>query len=354
MTDPQTEALELLGQIVNELTLPIKNLKSILRKCQHVCELMGWVSTRNWFHQELTGLYAGRPLPDYRKINGILVWEPAEENDIIDWTSSGMVYGCEPEDVVTESVTLDYYGGIDWLLAAGVSGYTEKTQETKMGTIRPRGRKIQLKREKRFLPGAFLNAIAYIENRTFDFASKTYVQIRYGDAMGKTWDIVRSAVVKKMGEIGFSKSLDAITEGLTSDNPEALRNMVFGCRNIVKDLADLLWQDTRDYYDYLPGTNKKEKLKVTSDKTKNRIKAYLHQKGFSGTRGEYYASEMDRLGISFDSLIARQATAHSRIEATEARLIALSTFLLVGELVMNTDMIPVTEYVGQPAPGIQK
>ncbi len=344
MEVPQTEALELLEQVIAELTSPTRNLKSILRKCQHVCELLGWGPSRDWFHQELNGLYAGRPLPGYRRFQGTLVWEPAEGHDTINWTTSGMVYGHEPEDVATEPITFDYYGGIDWLLGASTSGYTEKTDQVKTGTIRSRERKIQLRREKRFLSGVFLNAISQIENQTFDFASKAYKQIRYGDAMEKTWDSIRLEVVKRLGELGLSKNLEAITDGLNSDNPEALRNMVFGCRSLVKDVVDFLWQDPKNTYDYLPGNSKKEKLQVTPDKTKNRIRAYLHQKGISSTRGEYYVNEMDRLGISFDSLIARQSTAHDKVEPLEARLISLSTFLLIGELLINTNMVPITEY----------
>jgi hypothetical protein len=50
---PQEEATSLLSQVVAELTATSHDLKTVLRKCQHICELLGWQEQLNWFRQEL-------------------------------------------------------------------------------------------------------------------------------------------------------------------------------------------------------------------------------------------------------------------------------------------------------------
>jgi hypothetical protein len=88
-------------------------------------------------------------------------------------------------------------------------------------------------------------------------------------------------------------------------------------------------------------------LDVTQGHTKNRIAAYLHQKGLSGTEGKYLRSEVERLVASIDSIISFQSAAHDPIDLQNARSIAISTYLLVGEIVTRTDLIPIKEY-GNP------
>lgn len=94
----------------------------------------------------------------------------------------------------------------------------------------------------------------------------------------------------------------------------------------------------------MPGKGDDKKLSVTKKEFSNRISAYLHQKGFSKSSGKFLREECDRLTISIKSLIELQNRAHSKIGKEEAESIALATYLLIGEILIKTDLLPVERY----------
>jgi len=121
---------------------------------------------------------------------------------------------------------------------------------------------------------------------TFDFASRSYTVLRYGNVLTDIWHDYRVAVDAALARMQLHKHLDAIQEGVRSDNPELQHAPGFACRNLLTDLAAYLWRDPRTTYDLLPGGQAKgEKLVVTADKFANRLRAYLHQKGLHTTAG---------------------------------------------------------------------
>ena len=89
-------------------------------------------------------------------------------------------------------------------------------------------------------------------------------------------------------------------------------------------------------------------MDVTPNKYANRLAAYLHQKGITGTRGRYVRDEVERIAASIRSLVSFQAEAHDPIELVDARSAALGTYFLLGELALKTDLEPITKY-GKPA-----
>src|SRR5688500_8168182 len=109
-TTPQEEATWLLSQVVSELTSPSHDLKSVLRKCQHICELLGWQSKLDWFRQELNGYLLNSPLPFYRKINGTRKWNITESgHDFAAWTAENIISGIDPAVYEEEVDTLDVW-----------------------------------------------------------------------------------------------------------------------------------------------------------------------------------------------------------------------------------------------------
>jgi hypothetical protein len=346
---PQEEAIQLIGQVLDDLISPNRDLKSILRRCQHACELLSWDAPQSWFNQELNGYHDHEDLPSYRKIQGRLVWKPTgSASEKLNWQISATIHGLEPKDAAEEDATLKIVAGIDWLLGEAQRGYTEITDQTRDGWLRSKHRKLPLQRERVFPAAAFGTVVAEIERGAFDFASKAYVQLRYGNVLTDIWADYRKQVDGSLHQLGFSDYLDAIHSGLQSDNPESWRSAVLECRNLLKDVANFLWQDPRPTYDLLDGKGADGKLQVTQDKFVNQLNAYLHQKGLSGTRGRFLRDEAERLGASIRSLAAFQAEAHDPMRREDARSCALATYFILGELVIKTDMEPIETH-GEPS-----
>jgi hypothetical protein len=59
--------------------------------------------------------------------------------------------------------------------------------------------------------------------------------------------------------------------------------------------------------------------------------------------------EIERLATSIRGLIALEGEAHAPIGREEGRTVALSTYFILGELALRTDLLPIEVY-GPPAP----
>jgi hypothetical protein len=183
-----------------------------------------------------------------------------------------------------------------------------------------------------------------IEHFTFEFASKRYAQLAYGEALADIWQGYRRVVDEAIAKLNFGDHLSAIQSGIQSTNPQDHRNAVFGCRNLLEDFAEYLWRDPRETYTPLQGDGEGGKLKVTRDKSANRLSAYLHQKGIAGKQGKYHRDEFERLAVSLRSLIGVQSQAHADISLQDAQSIAIATYIAIGTVANLTDLEPIEQY----------
>lgn len=346
MATAQDEAIQIFSEVIRDLTTADHDLTLILRRCQHACQLLDWQSQRDWFQRESSGYPTGIEVPWHRKVRGRLVWEPKGsiseqfrrivEKDTynLDWT-----------DAEEQETTLEVIAGIDWLVAVCKTGYREVTSNTR-DEWSPRNRRtFQLQLVRQFDAAAFAQSVAQIEQVTFNFASQSYASLRYGSALADIFSSYQKRVDAKLHGLGFENHFDAIRLGLQSDNPESWRQSVFECRSLLADVADYLWQDPRPAYEHLPGHSKTKKLEVTPDKPVNRLAAYLHQKAPRDKRGKFVRDELERLTTSIRSLHSLQSEAHGAVAFEETTSVALATYFILGEFVINTDFQPVTQYV---------
>jgi hypothetical protein len=344
-TSPQEEAIVILGEVIAGLTSTSRDLKSILRKCQHVCELLGWNQQKQWIHQELNGYYKGSTLPHYRMISGIRKWDVgASGHDSITWISESIAYGIDPQIYEEEPDTLEAWAGIDWFISASSVGYRDVLKETKVVVTPSKRDQITLHRVRVFGAPAISWALSQIEKTIYDFASSTYVQLKYSNVIKHIWEDYQIQIDKKISQLGLTQHFSAIEINLQSTNPEGWRAAAFACRNLLNDLANYLWRDPRDRYEYLPGKTDDGKLDVTHGKFGNRLSAYIHQKGISGKQGKYLREEASRLSTSIQALIAIQSEAHDPMSLSNARSVAIATYIIIGEIVTRTDLIPIENY----------
>jgi hypothetical protein len=216
---PQDEALQILGQVISEITTPNHDLVSIFRHCQFACELLGWDIQKSWFQQELIGYFPDTPTPPNRIISGQLIWQvQGSPYDQIKRKNEEFVYGINTEDAEKEDVSFEARAGIDVILYCAQYGYKEVTQETKAGWSRSQKVRIPLQRVKEFSPISFLNIIKEVERRAFDFATKAYVQLKYSNALSDIWSEYRGMVDGFLQRLNFGNHLDNIQTGLLSDN----------------------------------------------------------------------------------------------------------------------------------------
>ena len=342
MNDPRVEAQTLFSEVIDNLMSSTIDITVSVRKCLLACELLHWNTHADWLRRELEGYPAEVARPHYRIVRGIQSWQhtggPVEGAF---WLSSAEAHSPDLADDVT---SLDVFGSLDWVLSAARSGYTENTDEEKVVRFRDDIKTMKLYRQKYFPPVVFSSLIAALENKVFNFASSSYIQLKYGDLQSSIWKDYSMKAEHALLSMNLSQHLDGIKWGIESGNPEMLRTAVLGCRNLLHDVATYLWRDPRPIYTQLPGNGENGKMQVTEDKYKNRLSAYLHQKSITGKQRLYIDNTLDHLAACISALISYQSEGHGSIDPDEARSITLGTYMIIAELAIWTDLEPVLEY----------
>lgn len=330
----EQEAVVILKEVLAHLSSGGCDVKLVLRKCIHTSNLLAWKRATEWFQCELYGYRADQEVPWYRKsVPATRLWRPNAIQDVITRAVEGMR---TPDDETIE------YHDVRW-------GIDPITSHSEKGVFVPSGkhesRWSRLNRSDiagqegiEFSKETMHRTVAAVENEIFRWASNAYVALRFGDTAGDIWRRFRAGVDEAITQLGFSGHLNEISKGLASEEPQAWRQAMWSCRDLLRDLAAYLWQDPRDNYDGL-GNEQGKPWDVTPEKYINRLGAYLHQKGVTGTTGGYLRAELGRLHALNDL----DSKAHETVAREDAELAALATYTVLGELVRRTDMEPVLD-----------
>lgn len=349
MSNPQSESIDILKNVLNDFFIGSVEIKSVLRRCTHVCQILGWHEQLSWFQNELNGYPSGAELPWYRKsIKGHTKWHVT--GGIYTVLDSVVEDGYSAKKEPLKYTEIDVWDGIDWILSAAQSGYVESTGRRSTKYISFREKNVETEEMNVYDKQVFQTILTNIGNLAFNFASNSYAILQYGDALQDVWQAYRAKVEEQLIATGFTKHLDTIRNGLNSQNPQDWRAAMWSCRDILHDLAAYLWCDQRETYEYLPGQGEGGKLRVTESDYVNRLGAYLHQKSVVGKMGAYLRAEMERLYHSISTLNELDSRAHSEVTLTDIRTVAIGTYTILGEIATRTDMKPVTEYCNPQSP----
>ena len=63
VSEPQDEAISILKGVLDNLFSGGVDLKNVLRRCAHVCQILSWGEQLSWFQNELHGYPNGAELP---------------------------------------------------------------------------------------------------------------------------------------------------------------------------------------------------------------------------------------------------------------------------------------------------
>jgi len=339
------QAARLLNEIVREIVSATPDLTGVLRRGYHACVLAGWPEAQAWFQRELEGYPKGFELPWYRKgIRGKTVWAAASIYDMPAHLADRSVYG---EHETPEAAEMDCWHGMASVLDWAKSGLNVPIGERRtLGSGRD-----TYHEEKRsvYQAGEFLLIADRVQNEAFKLASGGYTALTYGDALQSVWEGYRAQVDAVLTQVGLDKHLDAIRDGIRSENQQAWRNAMWACRDVIRDLAARLWRDPRPLYERMKLKGKP--LHVDESSYVNRLLAYLHFKRQTGKAGKYLGAELERINSSIHTLNELDSKAHAPVTRQDARLAAIGTYLLLGELIQRTDMQPVEDW--GPSPGGQ-
>ena len=338
MATRNEQAIDLISTVISEIIAGDPDLVRLLRSCFHATGLTGWSEAQSWFQHELEGFPTEATLPSYRQnIAGEIAWRPASTYDIAGHFAKRMTYGDSEEP---EQTAVDIRAGMTDIVGWSGSGMRGQTLERRE---KEGGSKNYFEERFAIYPArAFERLVQAAQNEIFQFASSMQITLLYGDALQDVWEGYRADLEPRLAEMGLSKQLEAIREGIAADNPEKWRMAMLACRNVLQDLGGRLWRDPRANYEPLLN-DKNEPIKIDEKHYINRLLAYLHYKGVTGTTGAYLRDELERINSSMHALNALASKGKSIVTREDARLAAIGTYVLIGEILLRTDGEPVED-----------
>lgn len=343
LRDPKVEAIQTLEQLVNDVEQNDPTLESVLRRCTRVARLIGQPESADLFSKEIRGYLDTDTFPYYRHIRGIIQWRTmgfARLNDPSDVAAvmASRLYG-------NDSCELVVWSGIDRIRSAAQDGFWQVSKTVQSRQVP----KINLWVEgvEYYAPLSFRGCLKTIEQVAYDWAVQWLTYLRYESRITSIWQQYRSSVDAKMEEISLTNHLRSIDQNLASSNQQDWRNVLYGCRSVLQDTANFLWRDKRDEYQPIQvrgDDGKKRAMRVTQSDYVNRIQAYLHQKSTKGTETDLVEAEAEYLGALFVRLNKLDNHAHSGASREMAQSVAIHTYILLAELIRQTDMQPIEHY----------
>lgn len=307
VSEPTGEAIKLLEEVTRELWEKDLNIVASLRKCLHAVRLLGW--EEDWISKELDG-YPVEEAPSWREATGTSEWLNANQK------------------VIKKSVA-DFY-----LTQPLVDlNYRRRTGSSFLG-----GKEKKVKGIKCF-EVLSVNSLSIeivlnrITERLFNYASKALVALRFGQTTENAFRQYQDSVSNALVKLGIEDYLKAVYQNLLCDDEASWQTGVLACRNILHKLSEMLWQAPGNVYPYLNAKDGSP-MRITRNDVRNRIRAYLHQKGLRSD---------DMLMRTIDPLYSMASSGKGSVSYEHAQSVMLYTYIFLGEMIRLTDMQPLKE-----------
>lgn len=251
-SEPTIDAIKLLEEVTRELYEKDLNIVASLRKYLHAVRLLGWDEV--WISKELEG-YSVEEAPSWRKATCLSQW--------LNTDFKALKKGVADFSLTQPLIDLDHRQKDGFSYRSGKEKKVNGKKCFELLTIDPLSIETVLNR---------------ITEMLFNYASKALVTLKFGQTMENAFRQYQESVSNALLQMGLEDYLEAVYQNLSHDNAASWQAGVLACRNILHKLSEMLWQAPEKEYPYLNAKDGSP-MKIMRDREKNRIRAYLHQKG---------------------------------------------------------------------------
>jgi hypothetical protein len=168
-----------------------------------------------------------------------------------------------------------------------------------------------------------------------DYATDTYLAIELGDVAESIFENARKAVDTFVRSYcpKAAEQLVAVNERMAEGSAESLVAALTACRRLLMTVADAVFpaRDT-DWTDHSG-----KKRKVGAEQYKNRLLAFISESNQRQGSLAIVESELEHLASRVDAVYEKTCKGvHADVSDQEARLAAIHTYLLLGEVARHS------------------
>lgn len=270
-------ALELLGEVLNELDKPNGKVAISVQKLSRATELLDEKELLAWTKMQLADTEYTKVLKDFFQVT--LDLKEVGQNKIND-------------DKILEKIRRDFFTlniNID-----DVNELFEFKYNTQYGGLKSvdfiEQKIVTLLKSKQGNDGShyLVNLQAhldYIRNKTYSISTKLFNQLKFEGTTQSSFDILRTAVDDKLLDINpeIAEQLMIAFKNSTSNNKEELSQVLTTCRRLLEKLADTLYPATDEIingrtfkpHQYINRLWRFMDINIQSDSNKDLAKAHI-------------------------------------------------------------------------------
>jgi hypothetical protein len=171
-----------------------------------------------------------------------------------------------------------------------------------------------------------------LKSAIHNFATDCHHALTFGEAAEGMFERARELVDSfvRASSPQAAEQLAAAFERFESGTPEALSHALTSCRRLLQSIADYVFPAREE--PFIDSRNKSHK--VGAEDYKNRLLAFLDQQLGRTGHNDLAIAEIDLLASRVDALYERTCKGvHSVVKVDEVRLVLVSTFLVIAEVV---------------------
>lgn len=170
-----------------------------------------------------------------------------------------------------------------------------------------------------------------IKSGIHSFATDMYIALELGDSAQDIFESARSEIdmFVRAHCPKAAEKLVAINERMFEDSTESRSAALTTCRRLIMEVADSLFPARNE--DWTDNAGKKRKVGV--EQYKNRLLAYLSERSSSESNSAILEAELELIAAKLDAVYEKTCKGvHVDVNAQEAKLAVISTYILLGEV----------------------
>jgi hypothetical protein len=175
------------------------------------------------------------------------------------------------------------------------------------------------------------------------------IALRAGHEAESLWNLLHADAAALAAKAGLGDDLRSIERSARGGDPSDWEGALLRCRNVIDKLSRHLYRVPGPTYPHITDASGRQPMAVDGENYRNRLIAYLHQKGLNAEDRELadahlnwfksYVNQVNRLGSSGKKAVTQRDVANG----------LMHTYLLLSEIFARSDGEPITTLEGPSA-----
>ena len=290
---------------------------------------------------ELAGYTDEKEVPYFRKLTCLKVWETG---DPIAADYEKRNPNSELAETTTPFALRSGLGYVEHIVSTGARMHLSTGNIKRLAFTLPSGTKTATWAEFTVVePYIIKHAWELCRDYLHRVIGLVVIALHAGTEAAPLWEMLRADADSLAADAGVGEDLRSIARGASSTDPSEWEGALIRCRNVVDKVSRYLYQAPGRTYPHIADSSGTGPMAVDGPRYRNRLIAYMHQKGLNAEDREVADSHLGWFKAFVDQVNRLVSKGKQKVTRREVANGLIHTYLLLSEIATRTDGQPVTE-----------